>query len=56
MHIEAELDDIHAQRLLNLQQQRQQPITTLVAELLAQQIDALPNLEPVQAKSVLEIM
>ena len=37
MHIEAELDDIHAEKLLNLQQQLKQPL----ADILASSIDSL---------------
>lgn len=39
MYIEAELDEIHAERLLRLQQKLQKP----VAEVVAAAIDALSN-------------
>ncbi|MEI2773997.1 MAG: hypothetical protein V9G98_25880 [Candidatus Competibacter sp.] len=39
MHIEAELNEIHAERLLRLQQQRQKPLAEVVAEILADAID-----------------
>lgn len=44
MHIETELDDRHAQRLLELQQRSNQPLSELVAEILGRALDqqALP--------------
>jgi len=40
MHIEAELDDVHAERLLALQQRLQRPLSEVVADILTQAIDA----------------
>lgn len=39
MHIEANLNEIHAERLLRLQQKHQKPLDEMVAELLAHAID-----------------
>ena len=39
MHIEAELDDIHAERLLVLQKHSNKPLSDLIAEILAKAID-----------------
>lgn len=39
MHIETELDDRHAQRLLELQQRSNRPLSELVAEILARALD-----------------
>lgn len=45
MHIEAELDDIHAARLLELHKQTNKPVSEIVAEILAKALDvsALPS-------------
>lgn len=40
MHIEAELDNVHAERLLALQQRLQKPIAEIVTDLLSKAIDA----------------
>lgn len=40
MRIEAELDDLHAERLLALQQRLQKPLPEIVRDILAQAIDA----------------
>jgi hypothetical protein len=40
MHIEAELDDIHTERLLKLQRQLHKTLPELVQEILTQAIDA----------------
>jgi hypothetical protein len=40
MRIEAELDEIHAERLLRLQQQAGRPLPEFVAEILREAIDA----------------
>lgn len=42
MHIEAELDEIHAQRLLQWQQHLNKPLSEVVAELLACALDKTP--------------
>ncbi len=39
MHIEAELDDIHAERLMELQKHSNKPLSELIAEILAKAID-----------------
>ncbi len=43
MHIEADLDDIHAERLLELQQRLNKPLPELVAQILARAIDDNPT-------------
>lgn len=44
MRIEAELDNVHTERLLYLQKQLQKPLTEIVAEMLAKAIDtAIPQ-------------
>lgn len=40
MHIEAELDEDHAQHLIEMQQRLQKPLTEIVADLLVKAIDA----------------
>ena len=45
MHIEAELDEVHAERLLHLQQKLQKPIAEVVAEILANAIDQVIEAE-----------
>lgn len=40
MHIETELDDVHAERLLELQQRLQKPLSEVVADILTKAIDA----------------
>ncbi|NOT12872.1 MAG: hypothetical protein HOP23_13740 [Methylococcaceae bacterium] len=40
MHIEAELDTVHAERLLALQQRLQKPLPEIVADILSTAIDA----------------
>lgn len=39
MHIEADLDPLHAERLLRLQQQTNKPLSELISDLLAGAID-----------------
>ena len=46
MHIEAELDDVHAERLLRLQQNLQKPLTEVVSEILTKAIDQVIEAEP----------
>ncbi|WP_206667251.1 hypothetical protein [Candidatus Methylobacter oryzae] len=41
MHIEVELDDIHSERLLKLQQRLNKPLTEIAAEFLLAQGDGL---------------
>ena len=58
MHIETELDDRHAQRLLELQQRFNRPLSELVAEILAraldEQIPASPETEGQRAYHLLD--
>lgn len=46
MHVEAELNEIHAERLMRLQQQRQKPLAEVVAEILVDAIDQAIGTEP----------
>jgi hypothetical protein len=41
MHVEAELDEVHAERLLRLQRQSGKPLSEIVAEMLSQSIDSV---------------
>lgn len=43
MHIQADLDDIHAERLLELQKRLDKPLPELIAEMLTRAIDEIPN-------------
>jgi hypothetical protein len=58
MHFEAELDDIHAERLLQLQRRLRKPLPEVVAELLTQAVDNLPTLlEPeTEGQAVLRLL
>jgi hypothetical protein len=40
MHIEAELDELHATQLLELQQRLKKPLSELVTEILTKALDA----------------
>ena len=42
MHIETELDDVYAERLLELQKHANKPLPQLVAEMLAKAINERP--------------
>ena len=42
MHIEADLDDIHSERLLQWQQHLNKPLTEVVADMLARALDETP--------------
>lgn len=42
MRIEAELDDIHAERLLEIQRESGKPLSDLVSEMIAKAIDKEP--------------
>lgn len=43
MHIEAELDDIHAERLLQWQQRLDKPLSEIVTEILSRALDETPT-------------
>ncbi len=43
MHIQADLDDIHAERLLELQKRLNKPLPELVTEMLTRAIDEIPD-------------
>ena len=56
MHIEAELDDIHAERLLELQKRSNKPLTDLIAEILAKAIDETTIQPETEGGKLLRIM
>ncbi|SMF94624.1 hypothetical protein SAMN02949497_1945 [Methylomagnum ishizawai] len=56
MHIETELDDIHAARLLELQKHSDQPLAEIVAQLLAQALDEPPPPLETEGGKVLRIL
>ena len=57
MHIETELDDIHAERLLALQRRFNQPLPKLVADILKKSLDETtpsPESEPGEVLHIME--
>jgi hypothetical protein len=56
MHIEAELDDVYAERLLELQKHTNKPLPQLVAEMLAKIIDQTPVPAETEGQKVLRIL
>jgi hypothetical protein len=56
MHIEAELDDIHAERLLQLQRRLNKPLAEVVADMLAQALDASPEPPETEGQKLLRIL
>lgn len=56
MHIEAELDDIHAGRLLELQKRVNKPLPNLVTEILAKAIDGAAAQPETEGGKVLRIL
>jgi len=56
MHIETELDDVYAERLLELQKQTNKPLPQLVAEMLAKAIDETPAPMETEGQKVLRIL
>ena len=55
MHIEVELDDVHAERLLELQQRLQKPLSELIADILSKAIDASIETPENQGQKMLRI-
>ncbi len=56
MHIEAELDEIHAERLLHLQQKLQKPMVEVVAEAIDALNDAILKRHETHGERILRIM
>ncbi|MDP1666491.1 MAG: hypothetical protein Q8L79_15385 [Methylobacter sp.] len=56
MHIDVELDEIHSERLMRLQQRLNKPLTEIAAEILARAVDEtiLPN--ETEGSKILKIM
>jgi prophage tail gpP-like protein len=55
MHIEAELDTVHAERLLELQQRLQKPLPEIVADILSTAIDARIEAPETEGQKMLNI-
>jgi len=55
MHIEAELDTVHAERLLELQQRLQKPLPEVVADILSTAIDARIEASETEGQKMLSI-
>ena len=55
MHIEFELDDSHAERLLQQQQFLNKPLSEIIGDIVAKAIDALPHRET-EGQKVLRIL
>ncbi len=55
MHIEAELDTVHAERLLELQQRLQKPLPEVVADILSTAIDARIEAPETEGQKMLSI-
>jgi hypothetical protein len=55
MHIEADLDEIHASKLLILQEQLQKPLSEIVREILVKAIDASVNDQETEGQKMLRI-
>jgi hypothetical protein len=56
MHIEAELDELHAERLLELQKRLNKPLPDVVAEILTRAIDETTAPAETEGGKVLRIM
>jgi hypothetical protein len=56
MRIEAELDDIHAERLLQLQRRLNKPLAEVVADMLAQALDEAPEPPETEGQKLLRIL
>jgi len=55
MHIEAELDDIYAERLLELQQRLLKPLSEIVADIVTKAIDARIEAPETEGQKMLNI-
>ena len=56
MHIETELDDVYAERLLELQKNTNKPLPQLVAEMLTKAIDETSTPAESEGQKVLRIL
>lgn len=56
MHIETELDDVYAERLVELQKHLNKSLPQLVAEMLAKAIDEMPVTAETEGQKVLRIL
>ena len=56
MHIEAELDDVYTERLLELQKRLNKSLPQLIAEMLAKAIDETPIPPETEGQKVLRIL
>jgi len=56
MHIEAELDDLHAERLLELQRHSNKSLPQLIAEILAKAIEETTISPETEGQKVLRIL
>ena len=56
MHIEAELDDVYTERLLELQKRLNKSLPQLIAEMLAKAIDETPIRPEIEGQKVLRIL
>lgn len=56
MHIEVELDEIHTERLMRLQQRLNKPLKEIAAEFLARAVDEAIEPHETEGSKVLKIM
>ncbi|MFM8333254.1 MAG: hypothetical protein ACKN9T_16365 [Candidatus Methylumidiphilus sp.] len=56
MHMEAELDEIHAERLLQWQQHLNKPLAEVVADMLARALDETPAPQETEGEKLLRIL
>jgi len=56
MHIEVELDEIHSERLMRLQQRLNKPLSEVAAEILAKAVDETLQPHETQGSKMLKIM
>ena len=56
MHIEAELDELHATQLLELQQRLKKPLPELVTEILTRALDAGIGTSETEGQKMLRIL
>jgi len=56
MHIETELDDVYAERLVELQKHLNKSLPQLVAEMLSKAIDEMPVPAETEGQKVLRIL
>lgn len=56
MHIEFELDEQHAERLLLQQQQLNKPLSEIISDIVAKAIDSMPVTRETEGQKVLRIL